>query len=274
MARRLQLTLLAILAIALLAPVAATAAVPLPKSIAATGDSLTRAFGTGFLPFLDNPAASWSTGTSTTVNSHYSRLLARTSAIRGRNYNDARSGAKMGELSTQMDKVITQAAEYVTVELGGNDVCTPDEASMTPVDVYESQFRAGLTKVTGALPNVRVFVATVPNVYLLWDIFHNSSSARSAWAAFNTCQSMLANPTSTATADVERRARVLQRVRDYNAALERACASFSQCRFDANAAFNPTYTTNDVSHFDYFHPSVSGQQKFSAGTWAVSYWGP
>ena len=111
MARRLQLSLLAIVAIALVAPIAATAAVPLPGSIAATGDSLTRAFGTGFLPFIDNPAGSWSTGTNTFVNSHYLRLLKVNPAIKGKNYNDARSGARMGELSTQMDKVITQRAE-------------------------------------------------------------------------------------------------------------------------------------------------------------------
>ncbi len=274
MARRTRILFLSIVAVALLAPVGAAAAVPLPGSIAATGDSLTRAFGTGFFPWSDNPSGSWATGTNTTVNSHYLRLLALNPAIRGRAYNDARSGAKMGELSTQMDKVITQGAEYVTVEMGGNDVCTPSEASMTPVLDYELQFRAGLTKVTGGLPNVRVFVASVPNVYLLWQLFQTSSSARFAWAAFGVCQSMLANPTSTATVDVERRARVTQRIRQYNAALERVCAEFSQCRFDGYAAFNATYTTSDVLRSDYFHPSIAGQKKFAAGTWAVSYWGP
>ena len=76
MARRLQIVLLALVALALLAPAAADARIAYPKSIAATGDSLTRAAGTGFLPWTDNPAGSWSTGTEASVSSHYLRLLA------------------------------------------------------------------------------------------------------------------------------------------------------------------------------------------------------
>jgi lysophospholipase L1-like esterase len=274
MARRLQLSFLAIVAIALVVPVSASGAVPLPKSIASTGDSLTRAAGTGFLPWTDNPAGSWSTGTDTFVSSHYLRLLERNPKIRGKNFNDARSGAKMGELASQMDKVVAQRAEYVTVEMGGNDVCAANEAVMTSVADYRAQFRAGLARVTGALPKVKVFVASVPNIHHLWELYHDDLAAQVAWFTFGVCQSMLANPTSTATADVERRARVLQRIRDYNAALGQVCADFRQCRFDGGAAFEAVYTTEDVIHLDFFHPSLSGQRKFAAGTWAVSYWSP
>ena len=35
-----------------------------PNSIASTGDSITRAFNTGSVPFTDAPANSWSTGTN------------------------------------------------------------------------------------------------------------------------------------------------------------------------------------------------------------------
>ena len=131
MARRLQILLLALVALALLAPAAAAARVAYPKSMASTGDSLTRAAGTGFLPWTDNPAGSWSTGTDASVNSHYLRLLALNPKIRGKNYNDARSGAKMGELAGQMATVVAQKVDYVTVEMGGNDVCTSTESAMT-----------------------------------------------------------------------------------------------------------------------------------------------
>ncbi len=92
--RRVMPLVLLVLVAAIAAPSAA-ARVALPKSIASTGDSLTRAAGTGFLPWTDNPAGSWSTGTDPSVNSHYLRLLALNPRIRGHNYNDARSGAKM-----------------------------------------------------------------------------------------------------------------------------------------------------------------------------------
>lgn len=274
MTRRLHVLLFAIVAVALLAPATAAARVALPRSIASTGDSLTRAAGTGFLPWTDNPAGSWSTGTDPSVNSHYLRLLALNPKIRGKNYNDARSGAKMGELSTQMATVVTQRADYVTVEMGGNDVCAPNEGAMTSVANYRSQFRAGLVRVTSGLPNVKVFVASVPNIYHLWELYHDDLAAQVAWFTFGVCQSMLANPTSTAQTDVDRRARVLQRVRDYNSALAAVCTEFRQCRFDGNAAFEANFTKADVIHLDYFHPSLSGQAKFAAGTWAVSYWGP
>ena len=241
--------------------------------MASTGDSLTRAAGTGFLPWTDNPAGSWSTGTDTSVNSHYLRLLALTPKIRGKNYNDARSGARMGELATQMDKAVTQKVDYVTVEMGGNDVCASSEGAMTSVATYRSQFQAGLARVTQGLPGVRVFVASVPNIYHLWELYHDDLAAQIAWATFGVCQTMLANPTSTASTDVERRERVLQRIRDYNGALAEVCAAFRQCRFDDYAAFNANFTKADVIHLDYFHPSLSGQAKFAAGTWPYSFWG-
>ena len=271
--RRVLPLALVVLVAAIAAPSVA-ARVTLPKSIASTGDSLTRAAGTGFLPWTDNPAGSWSTGTDPSVNSHYLRLLALNPKIRGKSYNDARSGAKMGELATQMGTVVAQRADYVTVEMGGNDICAPNEASMTSVADYGAQFRAGLDRVTSGLPNVKVFAASVPNIYHLWELYHEDLAAQVAWFTFGVCQSMLANPTSTAQSDVDRRARVTQRIRDYNAAVADVCAQFRQCRFDGGAAFEANFTKADVIHIDYFHPSLSGQAKFAAGTWAVGYWGP
>jgi hypothetical protein len=66
-----------------------------PNAMASTGDSITRAFNTGTIPFTDAPANSWSTGTNSGVNSQYLRILAANPAISGHNYNDAVSGAKM-----------------------------------------------------------------------------------------------------------------------------------------------------------------------------------
>jgi lysophospholipase L1-like esterase len=274
MARTFRIVLLTLVALALVNPAVAAARTAYPKSIASIGDSLTRAAGTGFLPWTDNPAGSWSTGTDTSVNSHYQRLLALNPKIRGNNYNDARSGAKMGELGAQMGTVVAQRADYVTVEMGGNDVCASTEAAMTSAADYRAQFNAGLDRVTTGLPNVKIFVASIPNIYHLWQLYHDDLFAQVAWSTFGVCQTMLANPTSTAQSDVDRRARVLQRIVDDNAALAEVCALYRQCRFDGNAAFDAQFTKADVGHFDYFHPSLAGQAAFAAGTWAVGYWAP
>ena len=79
-------------------PVQAAAAdtPPLPRSMAALGDSITRAYDV-CCSYGDHPGQSWSTGWTwyDGISSHYERLLARTSTIQGHNYNDAATGAKM-----------------------------------------------------------------------------------------------------------------------------------------------------------------------------------
>ena len=265
-----------IAAVALVASATLTvnAASAYPRSMASTGDSITRAFNTGWFPYIDNPSASWSTGTNSTVRSHYTRLLGLNSAISGHAFNDAKSGAKMIDLNGQMTTVAGQHVDYVTVLMGGNDVCTSSESTMTSVASFRSQFTTAMNTITTASPATLVYVVSIPNVYQLWSVFHTSSSARSVWALFSVCQSMLANPSSTAQADVDRRARVLQRDIDFNTALQQICATYNRCRFDNNAVFNTAFTTSDVTTRDYFHPSISGQAKLASVTWAAGYWGP
>ncbi|HYN69533.1 MAG TPA: SGNH/GDSL hydrolase family protein [Candidatus Eisenbacteria bacterium] len=264
-----------LLGVALLAmPIQAFAAGRYPNAMASTGDSITRAFNTGFFPFTDNAGGSWSTGTNSTVASHYTRLLALNPKIRGKNYNDARSGAKMQDLAGQMTTVNTRKVGYVTVLMGGNDVCTPSESTMTSVADFEAQFTAAMNTLTSGSPSAQIFVATIPDVYQLWLIEKGNLSARTTWGLFSVCQSMLANPLSTDEADIDRRQRVRQREIDFNDALLRVCAAYRQCRSDNGAVFNTAFTAADVSTRDYFHPSLAGQAKLAAGTWAVSYWGP
>src|SRR5215210_4415077 len=126
--KSLVLTAAALLsALVVPAAVADSSVVGYPSSIASTGDSITRAFNTCSFPFIGCPANSWSTGTNSTVNSHYRRILAANPAIQGRNYNDARTGARMNGLLTQVQAAVSQGAEYVTVLMGANDVCTSSE---------------------------------------------------------------------------------------------------------------------------------------------------
>lgn len=259
--------------VALLLPTAAQAATPYANSMASTGDSITRAYNTGFFPFTDNPSASWSTGTSSTVVSHYSRLLAVNLSIKGKNYNDAKSGAKMADLAGQMTKVVSQKVDYVTVLMGGNDLCTSSEATMTSTADFEAQFQTAMKTITANSSNTLVFVASIPSAYHLWEVLKDNSSARSTWRLFGVCQSMLANPLSTAQADVYRRARVNQREVEFNSILQKVCVVYTQCRFDDGAVFTYAFTAVDISTRDYFHPSITGQKHLAEVTWKAGYWG-
>lgn len=269
----LVLAVLVAVSCALAAPAARAepAVTGYPSSIASTGDSITRAFNTCPFAFLDCPQNSWSTGTSSTVNSHYRRILAANPAIWGRNYNDARTGAKMIDLQAQVQAAVSQRAEYVTVLMGANDVCTSSEATMTPTGTLRAQLHGALATLSIGLPNARIYVVSIPDVYHLWEILHRNLAAVLTWSIGRICQSLLANPTSTAAADTARRLRVRQRTIDDNTAIAQTCAAYVHCRFDGGAAFALRFTASDVSTRDYFHPSVAGQVKAASVTWSAGF---
>jgi lysophospholipase L1-like esterase len=275
MARRALISLLAALALVASIPAAAGAAdPPLPGSMAAVGDSISQAASSAGSLGTDAPQNSWSTGTSSSVNSHFLRLQAAGAQIAGQAFNRSVSGARMAELNGQMQTVVPLAPGYLTVLMGGNDLCTDTVAQMTDPAVFRDQFAAAMATLTAGSPNTWVYVVSIPDVYQLWNLFKGSFWARLIWASAGICQSLLANPTSTQQTDVARRAAVRQRNIAYNTALAEVCAAYARCRFDGNAVFNTPFTSGDVSG-DYFHPSVAGQAKLSAVSWAAGYaWAP
>ncbi len=260
--RRFVVALATALCLAAAAP-AANAAV-YPDSIAATGDSITRAFNTCAFPFIDCPANSWATGTNATVNSFYTRLLALNPGISGNLDNRARSGAQMDDLPGQITNVVSDGAEFVTVELGANDVCTSTEESMTSVASFRTNFEDAMDTLTERLPSTRIAVGSIPNVYQLWSLLNGNRSAVSTWNSFSICQSMLRNPTSRTREDEERRLRVQDREEEFNAVLGEVCAEYANCQYDEGAGYEYVFEAGEVSTRDYFHPSVAGQRTIAA----------
>jgi lysophospholipase L1-like esterase len=261
-------------AITIAAPGAAFAAtsVPLPNSMASLGDSVTRAFNAcGW--YTDCPSRSFSTGNDTAVNSHYMRVKAANPAISDRNYNNARSGATIAELPGQAATAVSQGVEYVTILMGANDACTSTESGMTEVSAYRAQLDLALGKLKAGLPNTNVYLMSVPDIKRLWEIGKDNVTARLFWSVGKICQSMLANPTSSAPADVARRDRVRQRVIDFNAQLAQACAAYgAKCKFDGNAVFNYPFQFSQLSGWDFFHPNAEGQRVLAQVSYAAFGW--
>lgn len=272
---RLAFALVALAAVALLAgasgrPAAADPPVTgYPNSMAALGDSITQAANAQMIG--DFPENSWSTGTNVTVNSLYTRILAQNPGIAGKNYNFSVSGSRMTHLNGQAAQAVAQGVDLVTILLGANDVCTASEASMTPVATFQAQFQAGMQTLSSGLPNARIAVVSIPDIYNLWSILHNNAGAQFIWSAFGICQSMLANPTSMAPADVTRRANVRQRNIDFNNVLHDVCAQYVHCKFDNYIAFNTAFQPGDVSGLDFFHPSLQGQALAAQIAWDNGY---
>ncbi|SCF26592.1 Lysophospholipase L1 [Micromonospora viridifaciens] len=270
--RRALATLAGATALVLLAPTSpAVAATPAPNSMASLGDSITRGFNAcGW--YVDCTARSFSTGDDTGVNSHYLRIRTVNPAIQGRNHNDAKTGAKSADMYGQAGTAVSQGVDYVTMLIGANDACTSSESTMTPVATFRANIDSALNRIKAGLPNARVAVISIPDIHRLWYVGKDSGSARSAWSLFGICQSMLANPTSTAQADVDRRARVRQRVVDYNTQLAQACVAYGpNCDFDDNAVFNYPFALSQVSTWDYFHPNPSGQAVLASVSYANGF---
>jgi lysophospholipase L1-like esterase len=265
--RRLLAGAAAAVVLLLLAQPASAQGLDYPDSMAATGDSITRAFNAGAFPWTEAPWNSWSTGESGYVWSHYRRILAANPRILLRNFNDARSGTKMADLERQVRLVNLQRVEYVTVLMGANDACASSEAAMTPVAEFREHFEAAMRTLATGSPHALVYVVSIPDVYRLWLILHENPDARSKWRLTGFCRSLLANPDSTAPTDEARRQRVRERIIDYNDVLADVCAEYVLCAFDGNAVFEYPFQPRHVSTRDYFHPSREGQRALAQLTW-------
>jgi lysophospholipase L1-like esterase len=270
-ARRVRLTAVAA-ALALL-PAAGSAGAaqsrPLPTVMVALGDSISRGFDAcGF--YVDCPERSWSTGVDDRVDSQRARLTAAGAKLAATNL--AHTGATVAELADQVAGAVADHADYVTLEIGANDACSTDVASMTPVADYRSRLRAALDKLHDGLPQARMFIASVPDLFRLWQVGHGNKLARFAWSHGHICQSMLAAPESTAAGDVTRREAVRTRVEAYNAELAAACEDYgSACRYDKGAVFDTPFTADQISKWDWFHPNVNGQHELAAVTWRAGF---
>lgn len=238
-----------------------------PSSMSSLGDSITRAFNAcGW--FFDCTGRSWASGGSNDkVSSHYERLRSLRTLTA---HNDARTGAKVGELPQQAATAVGRGVGYVTVLIGANDACTSTESGMTSVAAFESSFRSAMSTLAGA--NTKVFVSSIPDIYRLWQAGKGSRSARSAWSSYGICQSMLKNPTSTTSTDEARRQRVRQRVIDFNAVLVRVCEEHGAiCDHDEGTVFAYPFQLSQLSTWDYFHPNEAGQAVLAAETWKAGF---
>ncbi|MEV6602454.1 GDSL-type esterase/lipase family protein [Actinoplanes sp. NPDC051346] len=237
-----------------------------PSSMAALGDSITAGLASCAV-YVACSRNSWSTGGADAVDSHYRRLKEANPAIKGRARNFAVPGARVAELPAQAASAADAGSAYVTVLVGANDVCTGGIDDMTPVHTFRAHLDKALGRLKKGLPESRILVASIPDVYRLWELGHDDANAVRAWNR-GVCPAMLANATSTADADDDRRRRVRERIDAYNDELARACESYGRrCRWDGGAAHGVRFSLDLVSKADYFHPNVAGQNRLADVTY-------
>ncbi|MEU6821489.1 SGNH/GDSL hydrolase family protein [Streptomyces atriruber] len=231
-----------------------------PRSLAAVGDSITRGFDACSV-LSDCPEASWATGTDSEVDSLATRLLGKTRAA-SHSWNHAKTGARMEDLDGQIQAAAAERPELVTVMTGANDACRSSAAAMTPVGEFRADFEQALRTLRRELPKAQVYVASVPDLKRLWSQGRTNPLGKQVWK-LGICSSMLADPDDLNSAATERRDSVQDRVVAYNKVLEDVCAKDRRCRYDGGAVFDYRFDGDQLSHWDWFHPSKNGQSRLA-----------
>ena len=151
-----------------------------PSSMAALGDSITAGFGSCFV-LVACERRSWSTGSDASVDSHYQRIRDNNPKIRGQAHNYAEPGARAADLNGQARAAVAAKAQYITVLIGANDACARSVRDMTPVRTYRTQIGTALRTLKKGLPQSRVLVVSIPDLYRLWKLGHDDELAVRAW---------------------------------------------------------------------------------------------
>ncbi|MES4887605.1 SGNH/GDSL hydrolase family protein [Streptomyces sp. NPDC096012] len=232
-----------------------------PDSIAAVGDSITRGFDACAV-LSDCPEVSWATGSDSEVDSLAVRLLGVTGAAE-RSWNYAVTGARMADLPEQMAQAAVRGPDLVTVMVGANDACRRSVSAMTSVADFRADFEEALATLRSSLPRTQVYVASVPNLKRLWSEGRSNALGKEVWK-LGICPSMLGEADDLTSAATARRDRVQQRVVEYNKVLKEVCAKDRRCRFDGNAVYDYDFGTDQLSHWDWFHPSRDGQARLAS----------
>ncbi|MFC8366534.1 MULTISPECIES: SGNH/GDSL hydrolase family protein [unclassified Streptomyces] len=231
-----------------------------PESVAAVGDSITRGFDACAV-LTDCPEVSWATGGSEEVDSLAVRLLGRAGAAE-RSWNYSVTGARMADLPEQMARAVRRGPELVAVMAGANDACRETTSAMTSVDDFRAGFQEAMRTLREALPKAQVYVASVPNLKRLWSQGRTNPLGKQVWK-LGICPSMLGDADALDAAATLRRETVQNRVEDYNEVLEEVCAKDRRCRFDGGAVYEYRFGTDELSRWDWFHPSVEGQAELA-----------
>jgi lysophospholipase L1-like esterase len=237
----------------------------LPSSMVALGDSITAAFGSCLAP-TSCPRNSWSTGDGTQVNSHYRRIVRANPAMADHARNLAVPGALVADLQGQATAAARQRADYVTILIGANDAC---RGEMTAVADFRAKLDQALATLKQAMPQARVLMVSIPNVYRVWEIGHTNRVATGVWKS-GICPNLLTNATSNAAADVARRTAFRDRIGNFNGQIADACADYgSRCRHDRIDGF--AFELNMLSAIDFFHPNAAGQSALAEETYPGTF---
>lgn len=267
-----------------------------PKRLSSVGDSITEAINAEeynlFNPINPNHWASYANGYRgfwewllgrTNVNSHNQRITSAFGSSGRKNFMQGLSGADSYDLLPQMQQSVGNQATYVPVLMGHNDVCQGDFADIPTDAEFEANLRAGLEALRTGLPNgATIYVLAIVDIYKLYQLGDQLTSlglinCQVIWAAtlldIYPCGTMLSPTNSEADRQYTRSRNIA-----FNQILEDVVAEYEANDPHHHYSFTDEtflydFTPSQVSGFDCFHPSATGQRELSRVTWEAGPFG-
>lgn len=291
MTKKLSALLLAAAAASLTSIGAADAAPRLsPKRLSSVGDSISEAINAEwFDPTIivtPNHWASWVNGYhgfwedvlgKTDVYSYNQRISRNFGSSNRANYMESLSGADSYDIPAQTAQSVSHSASFVTVFMGHNDVCQSSFADIPTDQEFEANVRAGLNNLKNGLPaGATIYVVGLVDIYKLYQLGEQKSAlgmvdCEAVWAAtlFDAypCSTMLSPLNSEADRQYTRGRNIV-----FNQLLERLVLEYgandpNHYYHFTDTPFNYNFTPSQVSDYDCFHPSASGQKEIARITW-------
>jgi lysophospholipase L1-like esterase len=155
--------------------------------------------------------------------------------------------------------------DYVTIQIGSNDICDARRPSeITPVTAFRKRFARALAILESGASGIRVLVTSVADEARWNDAVLQIPSLRSQLEPGTVCDP---NPGPDGRQDPAARVLIQGWEQAYDRALASVCAAFQNCRYDGGALYRLVYRPADVSRHDAYHPSVAGLARMAAATW-------
>ncbi len=256
-----------------------------PLRLYSIGDSITRAFDAWFV--ADNLPVSWSNGYHGAtqaflgvpdVLSHNQRIQLQWGTAGRTNVVAAQNGARWDDALGQAQGIVGEQPTYVTVMLGGNDVCRDSIADLPTDAEIRGHVQGTLTFLDENLPvGATVLVIGIPDVKRLHDVGLAEKGllgidCQAIWtttALGFPCGSMLSPDNSEAD-----RLYVQSRNFVYNDIIQEEVESFDlsspRVYFQFGDAEAVPFVGDDISSIDCFHPSGDGEELISWVAWMAS----
>jgi len=267
-----------------------------PKRLSTVGDSITEAINAEefniFQIITPNHWASWANGYwgfwewllgRTNVASHNQRISWDYGSSGRKNFMEAVSGADSFDIAPQMSQSVAHAADYVTLFMGHNDVCSGSFADIPTDAEFEANVRAGFDQLEAGLPNgATIQTLALVDIYKLWELGPQLSGAfgiscQTLWAAtlfdIFPCATMLSPANSEADRQYTRSRNIA-----FNDILEDLVAEYQANDPHHHWEWNPLvfdteFVPSEVSPFDCFHPSAAGQKRLAKESWEAGPFG-